>query len=160
MPAALKKHSFEPLEFVSKPTDKLEEAMLEMGVEKIEPISIFSEGVYVRKVFMPAGTPLVLGHEHKTRHLNVVVSGKALVSMNEAEPIMVHAGDVFESEAGVRKALYILEDMEWMTIHPNPEELRTEEDIEDKFIHKSDGYKEYASSKLLNTVQAIEETTV
>ena len=50
--------------------------------------------------------------------------------------------------------------MEWMTIHPNPEELRTEEDIEDKFINKSDRYKEYASSKLLNSVQEIEETTV
>ena len=50
MPDALKQHSFEPLEFVSKSTDKLEEAMLEMGVEKIEPLSIFSDGVYVRKV--------------------------------------------------------------------------------------------------------------
>lgn len=133
--------------------DKLEEYMLQIGCEKLQPISIFSDGVYIRKVFMPANTPLVLGHEHKTRHLNVVVSGLAIVSMERNEPVLIKAGDVFESEPGVRKALWILQDMEYMTIHPNPENVTSEEELEEIFIDKTERVQEWELKQIAEELQ-------
>lgn len=75
----------------------------------------FSDGVYVREIFMKAGM-IVVGHVHKTRHINIVSTGKALVWMN-GEVKEVTAPYTFESEAGVRKVLYIIEDMFWSTVH-------------------------------------------
>lgn len=79
----------------------------------------FSEGVYAREIFMPKGM-VVVGHEHKTTHLNIVSVGSAYVWMN-GEKTFIKAPYTFESKAGVRKVLYILEDMFWTTIHKTEE---------------------------------------
>lgn len=83
----------------------------------------FQTGVYIREIFMPADT-YVVGHVHKTKHWNVIISGRALVSVSGGPAKMIQAGDVFESEAGAQKWLYIIEDMRFMTIHANPSEER------------------------------------
>lgn len=76
-------------------------------------------GAYCRQIFMPAGM-LVVGHVHRTEHINVVISGRARVLMGG----VVHdiKGPMnFISKAGVRKVLWIIEDMIWMTVHPTKE---------------------------------------
>jgi quercetin dioxygenase-like cupin family protein len=76
-------------------------------------------GVYCRQIFMPAGT-FVVGHVHNTEHINIVIQGKARVLMDG----VVHEIEApfnFVSKKGVRKVLYILEDMIWMTVHPTKE---------------------------------------
>ena len=75
----------------------------------------FSDGVYAREIFMPKGM-FVVGHVHKTTHLNIVSTGSARVWMN-GEVVDITAPYTFESKAGVRKVLYIEEDMFWTTIH-------------------------------------------
>jgi quercetin dioxygenase-like cupin family protein len=86
----------------------------------IAPVKhLFQEGVYLREIFMPKDGVLV-GHEHKFAHYNIIISGKALVWMDEGEVKEVKAGDVIYSEAGVRKRLLIVEDMRWITVHSNP----------------------------------------
>jgi quercetin dioxygenase-like cupin family protein len=91
------------------------------GLPQVEcPLKeIFAPGVYYREIVMPADS-VIVGHEHKTRHLNIVLSGKAEVVMDGSR-ILVQAGDVFVSEIGVRKALHILEETRWATIHPTEE---------------------------------------
>jgi hypothetical protein len=79
----------------------------------------FAPGVYFREIFMPADT-IVLGHEHKTEHFNVILTGRALVAM-DGEIQEVIAPAVIKSLAGVRKALLIIEDMRWCTVHPTDE---------------------------------------
>lgn len=79
----------------------------------------FAPGVYARQLFMPAGT-FVVGHVHKTSHLNILLTGRARVLMDG----VVHdlaAPFTFRSGEGVQKVLYILEDCTWMTIHPTDE---------------------------------------
>lgn len=101
----------------------------------------FAPGVYVRELLMPAGN-FVIGHEHKTTHVNVVVEGRAYVMMG-GKPYLLEAPHTFVSEAGVRKVLYILEDMRFITIHPTQE---TEIDkLEEELIVKSDSFKAYES---------------
>ncbi len=80
---------------------------------------MFSDGVYARTIHMKAGS-VIVGRQHKTRHLNIITKGKANVdSGNGIE--LVTAPCMFESDAGVQKILYIFEDMDWTTIHPTEE---------------------------------------
>lgn len=79
----------------------------------------FSDGVYVREIFMPKGM-FVVGHVHKTKHLNIVQTGEAMVWMN-GEVKKIKAPFTFESDVGVRKVLYILDDMFWSTVHVTEE---------------------------------------
>ncbi len=76
----------------------------------------FAPGVYLRTIFMPAGT-FVIGHEHKTEHFNIVLQGRAKVLI-DGVVTEIKAPDVFVSGVGVRKVLYIVEEMIWATIHP------------------------------------------
>jgi len=79
----------------------------------------FSNNVYAREIFMPAGM-VVVGHVHNTTHLNIVSQGKALVYL-DGQVVEITAPYTFESKAGTRKVLYILEDMFWSTIHVTDE---------------------------------------
>ncbi len=79
----------------------------------------FSNGVYAREIFMPKGM-IVVGHMHKTRHLNIVSTGSAKVWINN-EFHYIKAPITFESNENTRKVLYIEEDMFWTTIHPTNE---------------------------------------
>ena len=101
----------------------------------------FAPGVYAREIFMPAGDAgsLVLGHEHKTEHFNIVLTGRALVSMDGKTEEIV-APCIFKSGKGVRKALLIIEDMRWITIHPTKETDVTK--LEDDLVIKSDSFVE------------------
>jgi len=80
---------------------------------------IFSNGIYAREIYMPSGF-IVIGHVHNTTHINIVSTGRALVYM-DGVMVEVMAPFTFESKAGCRKVLYILEDMFWTTIHATDE---------------------------------------
>lgn len=99
----------------------------------------FAPGVYMREILMPAGS-FIIGHQHKTKHINIVVEGRAYV-MISGQIYLLEAPHTFVSEPGVRKVLYILQDMRFITIHPTQE---TEIDkLEEELIVKSDTFKEY-----------------
>lgn len=81
-----------------------------------------SVGSYVREIFMPAGS-IVIGKEHATRHLNIVVSGRCTVWTVDGKHVYdAKNGPItFESMAGVKKVLYMHTDVIWMTVHPTDE---------------------------------------
>src|SRR5690348_3107298 len=37
-----------------------------------------SDGIYIREIFMPAGT-VVVGKKHATRHLNIILEGECII---------------------------------------------------------------------------------
>ena len=99
---------------------------------------MFAPGVYFRLVKMPTGS-FIIGHEHTTKHINVVLSGKATVSC-DGEVVDIVAPFAFVSEPGVRKVLLIHEEMIWGTIHPTDEtDLQK---LEDQLIIKSETFKQ------------------
>lgn len=79
----------------------------------------FAPGVYLRTIVMPAGM-FIVGHRHRTKHLNIVWSGRARVLIG-SEVHEIVGPCTFVSEPGVRKVLLILEEMRWSTIHVTPE---------------------------------------
>lgn len=99
-------------------------------VDDLGHTNMFSDGVYARTIFMPKGM-FVVGKRHLTRHLNVVLTGKATVWI-EGEMVQIKAPYVFESDENVRKVLIIDEDMHWMTIHAT--DLKDEKEIEKEII--------------------------
>lgn len=95
----------------------------------------FQSGIYLREILMPADT-FVIGHVHRHEHWNIILTGRALVSM-EGEMKEVCAGDVIKSGPLVQKTLYIIEDMRWLTVHHNPGNLTDIERLEDEIVHLS-----------------------
>lgn len=117
----------------------LEKKLLMMPQAEVPLVEEFGPGVYVRTVLMRKGT-FVIGHAHKTKHFNNVFTGKARVLIGEKVAEIV-APCTFLSEAGVRKVLYIEEDMIWQTIHPteetDPGKLR------EMLVIESEAFKEH-----------------
>jgi hypothetical protein len=118
--------------------EEMERAMLEMPQVNAPVTERFAPGVYLREIFMPAGA-LIIGHEHRTEHFNIVLQGSALVAIDGVvEEIIAPA--TFVSKPGVRKVLLIIEDMIWQTVHPTTETDPAK--LEDMLIVKSEGFQE------------------
>ena len=109
----------------------------------------FSDGIYAREIFMPKGM-VVVGHTHNTTHLNIVSQGSALVCIDN-QVFKVTAPYTFESKAGVRKVLYILEDMFWTTIHIT--DIRDITVLEDTLVDRHSDTKEIENMVALITNQ-------
>lgn len=134
--------------------ERLEESLLQLEQADVPLVHRFSDGAYVREVFMRAGL-LVIGHEHKTRHFNIVLTGKAMVMMDGVVQ-RIEAPAIFESEPGVRKVLYILEDMRWATLHVTPE--RSLEVLEDILIVKSAAHQNHQLMQDAQRLRSIVES--
>ena len=80
----------------------------------------FAPGVYLREIFMPAGT-IVIGKIHRTEHFNIVVSGLCSIVHEDGRHEYLRGPMTFVSKAGVQKLLFIHEDTIWKTVHPTDE---------------------------------------
>jgi hypothetical protein len=79
---------------------------------------LFSPGVYLREITMPAGASCI-GHRHKHRHFNIALTGRAVVTIDGVSTEIV-APFRFESAPGAQKMFQVIEDLRWLTIHENP----------------------------------------
>lgn len=92
------------------------------------PIQHFHiQGVYVRRIFMPAGS-CVVSRVHKYDNVTLILFGSCVVYQN-GERWHLQAGDVFKTEAGTKRALYMLEDCIWATVHNNEAGVKDEAEI-------------------------------
>jgi len=119
--------------------------LIEIPEDGLPLTHTFSNGVYAREIFMPKGM-IVIGHVHRTKHLNIVSTGKARV-FYDGEMHEITAPYTFESNAGVRKALFILEDMFWTTIHVTDE---TNQDKLDNMLIDKNASEGLSMENLLN----------
>jgi len=78
----------------------------------------FIKDEYWREITMPAGMTGV-GHIHRHRHLNIALTGKALVTCDGITRA-IEAPFIFYSEPGAQKAFQVIDDLRWVTIHENP----------------------------------------
>ncbi len=119
--------------------ESIEKAMLKESQVDVPLHHAFAPNVYLRQVTMPKGA-VIIGHQHKTEHFNIVLSGKATVFMDgEIQDIVAPA--IFKSSANVRKVLFIHETMIWATVHPTAE--TNLEKLEEELVVKSDSFQQY-----------------
>lgn len=119
--------------------EAIEKTMLNAPQIEVPLHHAFAPNVYLRQVTMPKGA-VIIGHQHKTEHFNIVLSGRASVYM-EGEMHEIVAPSIFKSSAGVRKVLFIHETMVWATVHPTSE--TNLDKLDEELIIKSESFQQH-----------------
>lgn len=120
----------------------LQEAMGELpcALDKFPVTHHFAPGTYAREMFLPANHTII-GKIHKHAHINIISKGKVIV-YTEGGPEEKVGPCTFTSLAGTKRAVTVIEDTVWTTIHVTDKTDLTE--IEDEIIAKDyDEIKEF-----------------
>lgn len=98
--------------------DKLEASIVESGCPKaVCPITHrFTPGLYIREIFIPAGT-LLTSMEHRFEHPFVVSLGRVKVSSGTEGSVVYEAPHTGITQPGTRRAMYAETDVIWTTFH-------------------------------------------
>jgi len=75
----------------------------------------FSPGMYMRKVFRPAGA-LIVGKVHKKPHFFLCAKG-TIIAWTEGGIKRLEAGDIIESQPGTKRVTLAVTDAIGITIH-------------------------------------------
>jgi hypothetical protein len=121
------------IEIAEKEMLSMEGVLKGKEIEKLCPlVHSHGDGCYIRQIFMPKGT-LITSKIHKVTHPYFVMTGRASVATeNGVETIQAPYQGM--TRAGTKRALYIHEDMIWITVHVTDE---TDTDkIEEEIIAK------------------------
>lgn len=107
----------------------------------------FSEGIYTREIFIKKGM-FVIGKIHKHEHAFFLMKGKLLLCTEEGAK-EIEAPHYGVASAGTKRVAFALEDTIFVNVHPNPNNEKNIEELENKFV--VDSYKDYDNYKLLNS---------
>jgi len=150
--ALTKEHRLINSEFINK-IETLENAMLASddiriakGNSDMFPLKhSFSEGVYIREMFMPKGG-LVIGKLYKISHTWFLLSGELEVATDEGNEYYIGPCYVNAPE-GTKRVLHAVSDVIFVNVYPNPENIIDTDKLEEMLTCCS--YKEYKEYKLL-----------
>ena len=109
---------------------KLQDIIKDMPQVTGETRHHFSDGMYARELFIPAGT-VVVGALHKSQHLYMVVKGKCKVS-SQYETVEIEAPYIGETIPGTKRVIYSETDCVWIGFFPT--QLTDIDEIEAAFI--------------------------
>lgn len=125
----------------NKKFDELEAAIFdsvgkETAQHNVTIQNIFTPGVYMRQMFVPAGN-ILTGMIHKTEHPFIMSLG-VIQLFTEEEPngVQVIAPYTGITTPGTRRCIYALEDTIWTEIHPNPDNCQDMDILQERFIKK------------------------
>ena len=147
-----KEHRVISKDFINK-VETLENAMLASddvriakGNSDMFPLKhSFSEGVYIREMFMPKGG-LVIGKLYKISHTWFLLSGELEVATDEGNEYYIGPCYVNAPE-GTKRVLHAVSDVIFVNVYPNPENITDTDKLEE--ILTCSSYKEYEEYKLL-----------
>ncbi len=147
-----KEHRIINKDFINK-VETLENAMLASddiriakGNSDMFPLKhSFSEGVYIREMFMPQGG-LVIGKLYKISHTWFLLSGELEVATDEGTEYYIGPCYVNAPE-GTKRVLHAVSDVIFVNVYPNPENITDTDKLEE--ILTCSSYKEYEEYKLL-----------
>jgi hypothetical protein len=111
--------TFGPIEKARLKVEKAERLLEQLPQVDCPVTHHFAPGVYMREMFAPAGV-LLTGAVHKTQHLSILTKGRICILNGEDRLELVAPATVL-SPAGVKRAIYALEDSVWVTIHATNE---------------------------------------
>ena len=92
----------------------IEAALKQMPQVEVPLRHCFGNKVYVREMTAPKGS-ILIGKMHKFKQVNIVIKGDISV-LTEDGWKRLKSGDMFESPAGVKRALVTHEETVWTTI--------------------------------------------
>lgn len=124
--------------------ERLEYQLAQMPDGYFPTEHLFLPGMYVRKIFMPAGG-FGTSMKHKTEHPFAIMTGKLRV-MDQEGVTEYEAPYIGVTQKGTKRVLYIHEDTTWITFHVNPENITDPDEMieyltypnENPLFHKDD----------------------
>jgi len=109
----------------------------------------FSDGIYVREMFIPKGMMLV-GKIIKQTHHIFLMSGKIAIITEDGEKIMEGPCSVV-AKGGTKRVGYALTDVVWINVHPNSTDTQDLTKLEEEVIAEDyDEYNRYLELKKSN----------
>lgn len=152
--------------------DKIEADLANYPQVELPLEHFFPPDLYVRKIFMPAGS-MVVSMKHKTTHPFFILKGKVAV-LKESESGQLETeslycgGDMGITKPNTKRFLYNIEDTTWVTCHSNPENIedpdqivlniseRTNNPLIDMEDPRFNSWKKDVSPSLIHTQKDIE----
>lgn len=111
---------------------RLEEAMRHLPQVEAPVTHHFSQGIYMRELLIPKHT-ILTGKIHRHAHLNVILRGDISVLTEHGIRRLV-GPCTLQSAPGIKRVGFAHEETVWMTIHPNPDDERDMDKLEDRYI--------------------------
>ncbi len=138
-------------QFLSQKLDleAIEARLLPTEQMEIKYYHTFAPGVYVREAHVKKGM-IGLGHEHKTKVVNIVSKGRFKIVAGDSI-IEMAAPCVFVSEPGVRKLAEFLEDTIFINVLHNPTDETDLKKLEDLFVIKSPTFLAHEAKQLISS---------
>ena len=129
-------HEIQPIQDVTEMLDGIESMMLTTQQVDCPTQHHFGPGIYIRESFLPAGT-YVMGHSHKSEHMNIMLKGKMAVIVNDQAKV-IEGPCVFTGRAG-RKFAYIIEDTIFQNVYATTE--TNIEKLEEMIFDKTESWE-------------------
>ena len=101
---------------------EFEDYLATLPQQEIPVKHIFSDGLYLREGFIPAGVVLT-GAIHLDEHANIISAGTLRI-LTEDGIATYSAPSTFICRPGVKKVGMVIDDVTMTNIHPNPENIR------------------------------------
>lgn len=140
--------------------DGIEEAIArELSLVELPVVNRFTPKLYIREIFMPAGTVLT-SRTHKFEHPFVISKGKVSVWTPKEGTVTYEAPHTGITLPGTRRVLFIHEDTVWTTFHVNEEEIQDPDDLVHQLTEPHDNPRMVAALKArkdLNHLTTTEE---
>lgn len=112
--------------------ETLQEVMADQPQAACPVIHRFAPGIYIREIHLPAGA-FVVGANHKTEHLNIMLTGRVTVKKDDGSVVDLRAPMIFVGPPG-QKAGYVHEDCVWQNVYATDE--RDVEALERMFVER------------------------
>jgi hypothetical protein len=122
-------------ELAAKSVDSLMEKMSLLEQADCPVLHHFHDGIYIRELRMPAGI-VAVGHIQRHPQMNVFVQGRVQMLNPDGTTTELAAPMTFVGSAG-RKVGYVIEDVIWQNIYPNPDNERDIEVLEARWLEKT-----------------------
>jgi hypothetical protein len=112
---------------------ELEEQLAKLPQVECKLDHIFSDGLYVRSMHIPAGTALT-GKVHKRDHVNFLLKGTIRVATDDGMTTL-SAPQIIPSKKGIKRAGFAITDVSWTTVHAT--DATDVEAAEDELVEES-----------------------
>ena len=129
--------------------ERLEYQLAQMPDGYFPTEHLFLPGMYVRKLFMPAGS-LGTGVKHKTEHPFAIISGKLRV-MDQTGVTEYEAPYIGVTKIGTKRVLYIHEDTTWVNFHVNPENITDPDEMMEYLTYPNENPLFYKDDPRINS---------
>ena len=103
---------------IAKLKQSMESAISAKELAQVEfPLEhFFADGVYGRRIFVPAGATVITA-VHKKEHITIALKGHSVVVDEVGDRKDIIAPCVFITKPGTQRAVYAITDVEWVTVH-------------------------------------------